>query len=154
VERRRAAHAATRRDAPLDAAAPAEGFSHGICNAATVYTSSAGTDIAAYDDLPGYHLLAARRLIVTDDESYHGSDSELSPATSHGYAEWDFSGVPDLVMFRRFLDAADYWFGYSDTSSTEDYDPARERFTVVIGDVVEGMNVMGGGDGEDPRTQG
>jgi hypothetical protein len=76
-----------RRDAPLDATMTAEGFPYGICNTATAYTSSAGTDIAAYDDLPGYHLLAARRLIDTDDESYHGSDSELPPATSHGYAE-------------------------------------------------------------------
>jgi hypothetical protein len=66
---------------------PAEGFPHGICNAATTYTSSAGIDIAAYDDLPSYHLLAAKRLITTDDESYHSSDSELPPATSHGYAE-------------------------------------------------------------------
>jgi hypothetical protein len=44
----------------------------------------------AYDDLPHYHLLAARNLIATDDESYHGSASELPPATSHWYAEWDF----------------------------------------------------------------
>jgi hypothetical protein len=57
-------------------------------------------------------------------------------------------------MFRRFLDATDYWFGYSDTSSTEDYDLAHERFTVDIGDVVDGMNVMGAGDGEDTRTRG
>jgi hypothetical protein len=40
--------------------------------------------------------------------SYHGSASELPPATSHGYAEWGFSGVPDPVMFQQFLDAADY----------------------------------------------
>jgi hypothetical protein len=133
---------------------PAEGFPHGICNAATTYTSSAGTDIAAYDDLPSYHLLAAKRLIATDDESYHGSDSELPPATSHGYAEWDFSDVPDPVMFRRFLNAADYWFGYCDTSSIEDYDPARERFTVGVGDAVDGVNAMGAGDGEDPWTRG
>jgi hypothetical protein len=133
---------------------PAEGFPHSICNAATAYTSFAGTDIAAYDDLPGYHLLAARRLIAMDNESYHGSDSELPPATSHGYAEWDFSGVSDPVMFRRFLNAVDYWFSYSDTSSFEDYDPARERFTVGIGDAVDGVNAMGAGDGEDPRTRG
>jgi hypothetical protein len=57
--------------------------------------------------------------------------SELLPATSHGYAEWDFSSVPDPVMFRRFLDVAYYWFGYPDTSSTED--PTRERLTVGIG---------------------
>jgi hypothetical protein len=131
-----------------------EGSPHGICNAATAYTSFAATDIAAYDNLPGYHHLVARNLIATDDESYHGSDSELPPATSHGYAEWDFSDVPDPVMFRRFLDAADYWFVYSDTSITEGYDPARERFTVGIGDVVDGMNAMGTGDGEGPRTRG
>jgi hypothetical protein len=32
-----------------------------------------------YDDLPGYHLLVARNLIATYDESYHGSNSELPP---------------------------------------------------------------------------
>jgi hypothetical protein len=131
-----------------------EGFPHEICHAATTYTSSVGTDIAAYDDLPGYHLLAARKLIATDDESYHGSDSELPPATSHGYVEWDFSGVLDPVMFQRFIDVSDYWFGYSDTSSTEDYDPARERFMVGIGNVVDGMNAMGASNGEDPWTRG
>jgi hypothetical protein len=132
---------------------PAEGFPHEICNTATAYSSSAGTDTAAYDDLPGYHLLATRSFIATDDESYHGSSSKLPPATSHGYAEWDFSSVPDSVMFRRFLDASDYWFGYSDTSSIEDYDPTRERFTVGVGDMVERVNAMGAGDGEDPRTR-
>jgi hypothetical protein len=149
-----AARAGTRRDAPLDATTPVGGFPHGICNAATAYTSSAGTDIAAYDDLPGYHLLAAINLIAIDDESYHGSDSEPPPATSHGYAEWDFSGVPDLVMFQRFLDAADYWFSYSNTSTTEGYDPSCERFTVGIGDVVGRASAMGAGDGEYPRTRG
>jgi hypothetical protein len=78
-------------------------------NAAMMYTSSVSTDMAAYKDLPGHHLLAVRNLIATtNDESYHGSTSELPPTTSHGYTEWDFSGVPDLVMFQRFLDAADY----------------------------------------------
>jgi hypothetical protein len=104
------------------------------------YASSVGTNIAAYDDLPGYHLLVARNLIATNDESYHGSDSELPPATSHGYAEWDFSGVPNPVMFQHFLGAADYWFGYSDISSTEGYDPARGHFTVSISGVVGGAN--------------
>jgi hypothetical protein len=96
-------------------------------NAATAYASSASIDVAAYEDLPDHHLLAVRNLITsTNDESYHGSASELPPATSHGYAEWDFSGVPDPVVFQRFLDAADYWFGYSDDSSAGNYDPARE----------------------------
>jgi hypothetical protein len=30
-------------------------------------------------------------------------------------------------MFQRFLDAADYWFDYSDTSSAGSYDPARHQ---------------------------
>jgi hypothetical protein len=34
-------------------------------------------------------------------------------------------------MFQRFLDAADYWFGYSDDSSAGSYDPACECFVVV-----------------------
>jgi hypothetical protein len=67
--------------------------------------------------------------------------------------EWDFSGVPDSVMFWQFFDATDYWFGYSDTSSIEDYDPTRECFMVGVGDVVDGVNAMGAGDGGDPRTR-
>jgi hypothetical protein len=44
--------------------------------------------VATYDDLPGHHQLAVWNLISTDkDESYHGSTSELPPATSHGYTE-------------------------------------------------------------------
>jgi hypothetical protein len=69
-------------------------------NAAMTYASSASTDVAAYEDLPGNHLLAVRNLIATtNDELYHGSASKLPPTTSHGYAESDFSGVPDPVMF-------------------------------------------------------
>jgi hypothetical protein len=92
-------------------------------NAATAYASSVRTDVAAYEDLPGHHLLAVRNLIAsTNDVSYHGSASELPPATSHGYAEWDFFDVSDPVMFQRFLDAVDYWFDYSDTSSAGSHD--------------------------------
>jgi hypothetical protein len=89
-----------------------------------VYASSTSTDVAVYEDLPGHHLLAARNLIATtNNESYHRSASELPPATSHGYAEWDFSCVPDPVMFQRFLDTADYWFGYSATLMPGDTTP-------------------------------
>jgi hypothetical protein len=126
-----------------------------MCNAATTYASSASTDVAAYEDLPGHHLLAVRNLITTtNDESYHGSASELPPTTSHGYTEWDFSGVPDPVMFQRFLDAADYWFCCSDDSSVGSYDPARECFVVVVNDQPDGTNAAGAGDGEAPRNPG
>jgi hypothetical protein len=123
-------------------------------NAAMAYASSTSTDVAAYEDLPGHHLLAARTLIATtNDESNHGSASELPPATSHGYAEWDFSGIPDQVMFRRFLDAVDYWFGYSDSSSAGSHDPVRECFVVAIGDEVDDATSAGAGDGEPPETR-
>jgi hypothetical protein len=69
-------------------------------NTAMAYASSSSTDVAPYEDLPSHHLMAVRNLIATtNDESYHGSTSELPPATSHGYAEWDFSGVPDPMTF-------------------------------------------------------
>jgi hypothetical protein len=104
----------------------------------------------------GHHIPAARNLAATtDDESYHGSTSELPPATSHGYAEWDFSGVPDLVMFQRFLDAADYWFRYSDNSSAGSYNPVRECFIVIANDQANAAKATEAGDGEvptNPRT--
>jgi hypothetical protein len=130
-------------------------FHHGMRNAMAAYASSASTDVAAYEDLPGHHLQAVQNLIATtNDESYHGFASELPPATSHEYAEWDFSGVPDPVMFQWFVDAADYLFGYSDTSSVSSYDPACECFMVAIGDVVDDANVADAGDGENPRDLG
>jgi hypothetical protein len=57
-------------------------------------------------------------------------------------------------MFWRFLDTADYWFGYSDASSIEDYDPACEHSMFGVGDLVDGVYAMGPGNGEDPRTRG
>jgi murein DD-endopeptidase MepM/ murein hydrolase activator NlpD len=51
-------------------------------------------------------------------------------------------------MFRRFLDATDYWFGCSDDSSTGSYDPARECCVVVANDPANATGVVGAGDGE------
>jgi hypothetical protein len=62
--------------------------------------------------------------------------------------------MPDSVMFQRFLDVADYWFGYSDDSSAGSYDPARECFVVVIDDQADCTNVRGASDGEAPRNPG
>jgi hypothetical protein len=153
MERRRAARVASQRDAPAgetatapagESTVPEPRFPHGMRNAAMAYASSASTDVAAYKDLPGHHLRAARNLIATtNDESFHGSASERPPTTSHGYAEWDFSGLPDPVMFQRFLDAVDYWFGYSDNSSAGSYDPAHECFVVVVDDQANGANAAG-----------
>jgi hypothetical protein len=51
-------------------------------------------------------------------------------------------------MFRRFLDATDYWFGYSDDSSTRSYDPTRECYVVVTNDQANATGAVGAGDGE------
>jgi hypothetical protein len=64
ADRRRATRTAAQHGALLDQTtpAPAEGgiahesrFPHGMCNTAAAYVSSAGTDMDAYGDLPGYH---------------------------------------------------------------------------------------------------
>jgi hypothetical protein len=68
--------------------------------------------------------------------------------------EWDFSGVPDPVMFRRFLDATDYWFGYSDDSSARSYDPARECCVVIANDPANATGAAGACDGEVPPALG
>jgi hypothetical protein len=55
-------------------------------------------------------------------------------------------------MFRRFLDATDYWFGYSDDSSAGSYDPARECCVVIANDSANAADVPG--DGEIPPALG
>jgi hypothetical protein len=57
-------------------------------------------------------------------------------------------------MFRRFLDATDYWFGCSDDSSTGSYDPARECYVVVANDQANAAGAAGAGDGETTPAQG
>jgi hypothetical protein len=62
--------------------------------------------------------------------------------------------VPDPVIFWRFLDATDYWFGYSDDSSAGSYDPARECCVVITNDQANAANVAEAGDGEVPPGPG
>jgi hypothetical protein len=104
---------------------------------------------------PGRHVLVARdpRASAGDESSLASLDAPL-PATSHVYAEWDFSGVPDPVMFRRFLDTTDYLFGYSDDSSAGSYDPARECCVVIANDPANATGATGAGDGELPPAMG
>jgi hypothetical protein len=126
-------------------------FPIGLRGATTAYVASANTDAAVHRACPGRHAPAARDpSALAGDESSQGSADELPPATSHGYAEWDFSGVPDLVMFRRFLDTTDYWFDYFDDSSAGSYDPARECCVVITGNQANTTNAAEAGDGEVP----
>jgi hypothetical protein len=117
--------------------------------------SFASADVAARESRPGRRVPAAGNLTATtDDEKYHGSISELPPATSHRYARWDFSGVPNPVMFQWFLDATGYWFDYSDNSSVGSYDPARECFVVLANGQANAAKATEAGDGEVPPNPG
>jgi hypothetical protein len=63
-------------------------FPHGIRDSAAMYASSVSTDVAAYEDPLGHYLLSIRNLIATtNDESYHGSASELPLVTLHVMTE-------------------------------------------------------------------
>jgi hypothetical protein len=77
--------------------------------ATTAYITDANVNTTMRRVPSGRHVLVARDPSASaDNESSLGSVNAPPSATSHGYAKWDFSGVPDPVMFRRFLDAADY----------------------------------------------
>jgi hypothetical protein len=117
-------------------------------------TPRPSTVVAAYEDLPGHHLLVVRNLIAsTNDESYHGSASELPRATLHlawvrGVGLLQRARPSDVLAVprrRRLLVRC------SNDSSTGSYDPARECFMVAIGDVVDGASSAGAGDREPPR---
>jgi hypothetical protein len=155
-ERRQAERAASQRGAPVTTATAAPAgqrtvsgprFPIGLRGAATAYNVNVNTTMRRVP--PGRHIFVARDPGASaGDESSLGSLDALPPANLHGYAEWDFSSVPDPVMFRRFLDATNYWFGCSDDSSTGSYDPARECCVVITNDPVNATNAVGAGDGE------
>jgi hypothetical protein len=155
-ERRQAERAASQRGAPVSAttatlagehAASGPRYPIGLRGATTAYNANVNTAMRRVP--PGRHVFVARDPGASaGDESSLGSLDALPPANLHGYAEWDFSGVPDLVMFRRFLDATDYWFGCSDDSSTGSYDPAQECCVVIANDPANVTGAAGAGDGE------
>jgi hypothetical protein len=122
-------------------------FPIGLRGATTAYNANVNTTMRRVP--PGRHVFIARDPGASaGDESSLGSLDALPPANLHGYAEWDFSGVLDPVMFRCFLDATDYWFGCSDDSSTGSYDPARECCVVIANDPENATGAVGAGDGE------
>ena len=79
-------------------------YTHGMRASAATYTSSVSTNMSAYEDLPGHHLLSARNLIVsTLDSSYPDSADEGSvPMHDRVTPEWDYSGIRDLRAFLSF----------------------------------------------------
>ena len=77
-------------------------FPHGMRSATTISSSSVSSDLAAYEDLPGHHLISIWNLIATSpDELYPDSDSE-EYTRGHGDQGWDYSGLRDPEAFRWF----------------------------------------------------
>jgi hypothetical protein len=54
------------------------------------------------------------------------------------------------VTVRRFLDAANYWFGCFADSSSGSYDPLLECFVVVVDEHADSAN--GASDGNAPQA--
>jgi hypothetical protein len=134
---------------------PEPWFTHEMHNTATAYASSASTNVVAYEDLPGHHLLAVRNLIATtNDESYHSSASELPPcnlAWVCGVGLLRRAGPGDVSVVPRHRGLL---VGCFDDPSAGSYDPVRECFMVAIGDLVDDTSVAGAGDGEAPQNTG
>jgi hypothetical protein len=163
-ERRYAARVTSQRDAPTGITVPAPvgersvsgpRFPIGLRGATAAYVANPNANTMMRKVPPGHHVLVARDPSASaGDESSLDSVDALPPATLHGYAEWDFSGVPDPVMFRRFLDAMDYWFGCSEDSSAGSYDPARECCVVIANDPANAADTAAAGDVEIPPALG
>jgi hypothetical protein len=119
---------------PKEGATVPSPFPFEMRNAATTYASSISTNMSAYEDLPGHHLLSIRNLIASSpDDSYSDTTNDINFFMDNLAApEWDYSGVCDLDAFRSFQFAANYCLTCFEDSSEGDYDPTRECFMVEL----------------------
>ena len=111
-------------------------FPFGMRSAAATYASSVSTNMSAYEDLPGHHLILIRNIVAsTPDDSYPESTDDAYFFMENVVApEWDYSGVRDLGAFLSFHAAADYCLTCSDDTSEGDYDPTWECSMVELVD--------------------
>ena len=125
-------------------------------NAAATYASSINTNMSAYEDLLGHHLISIRNLIaVSPDDSYPDTAGMIADdinffMDNFTAPEWDYSGVRDLDAFRSFQLAANYCLTCSEDSSEGDYDPTRECFMIELVDGVVDEAPSDGGNNEEP----
>ena len=124
----------------------------GMRNAAATYASSVRTNMSAYEDLQGHHLIAIHNLIASSpDDSYPDTTNDINFFMDNLTApKWDYSGVRDLDAFRSFQLAANYCLTRSEDSSEGDYDPTRECFMVELADGVVDEASSDDGNNEEP----
>ena len=79
-------------------------YPYGMRASTVTYASFVSTNLSAYEDLPGHHLLLARNLIAsTPDSSYPDSTDEGSVLVQDRVnPEWDYSGIRDVGAFLSF----------------------------------------------------
>ena len=64
---------------PKEGTATPSPFPLGVCTTAATYASSVSTNMSAYEDLPGHHLLSIRNLIVSSpDDSYPDTADDVN----------------------------------------------------------------------------
>ena len=79
-----------------------------MCSNVATYASSVSTNMSAYEELPGLHLFAIRKLITSSpDDSYHEMAGSIADdinffMDNFTTSEWDFSGVCDHDAFHSF----------------------------------------------------
>ena len=115
-------------------------FPFGMRSAAATYASSVSTNMSAYEDLSGHHLILIRNLIASSpDDSYPDTAGTIADDINFFMDNftalvWDCSGLRDLDAFCSFQLAAVYCLTFSEDSSKGDYDPTRECFMVELAD--------------------
>ena len=141
---------------PKEGATAPSPFPFEMRNAATTYASSISTNMSAYEDLPGHHLLSICNLIASSpDDSYPDTTGTIADdinffMNNFMASEWDYSGVRNLDAFRSFQLAANYCLTCSENSSEGDYDPTWECFMVELADGVVDEAPSDDGNNEDP----
>ena len=132
-------------------------FPFGMRSAAAAYASSVSTNMSAYEDLLGHHLISIRNLIASSpDNSYPDTADDINFFMDNFTApEWDYSGVRDLDAFRSFQLTADYCLTCSEDSSKGDYDPTRECFMIelVVGAIDDASSDDGNNEKPPPANQ-
>ena len=86
---------------PKEGATAPSAFPFGIRNAAMIYASSTSTNMSAYEDLLGHHLISIRNLIASSpDDSYPDTADDINFFRDNFTAsKWDYSGVRSLDAF-------------------------------------------------------
>jgi len=71
---------------------------------AATYASSFSTNVSAYEDLPGHHLISIRNLIAPTPDSSNpdSADEGYVFVRDHVAPEWDYSGLRDREAFLSF----------------------------------------------------